>query len=83
MIVLNIRFHAIYRKFDKNYIKTLKIVIFAIFTIFGVIQRSFGSIKKVQKISANTYRMILILRQLNSMGETLQLGYKFVALQIL
>ena len=47
---------------------------FAVFTNFGVIFSSFWGLwgqLKSPKISTNTYRMILILHQLNSMGETL------------
>ena len=43
----------------------------------------FGVNQKSPKISTNTYRMILILHQLNSVGETLWLGYKFNSWQIL
>ena len=45
--VFNILIQDFYQKFDKNCIKTLKIVNFAVFTIFGVILGSLGSIKKV------------------------------------
>ena len=54
----------------------------AVFTVFGVIfglSGVFGVNQKSPKISFNTYRMILILRQFNSMGETLYLGYEFGA----
>ena len=44
---------------------------------------SLGVNQKSLKIFTNTYRMILILRQLNSVGEALYLGYKFGAWQIL
>ena len=42
---------------------------------------AFGVNQKSPKISTNTYRMILFLRQFNSMGETLQLGCRFGAWQ--
>ena len=57
-------------------VKIGKICSFVIFV-------SFWGRPKNPKISTNTYRMILILRQLNSTGETLQLGYIFGAWQIL
>ena len=40
-------------------------------------------VPKNPKISTNTQGIITILRQLNCMGETFQLGYKFGAWKIL
>ena len=47
--------------------KTVKIKKFQFLLFLG----HSGVNQKNPKISTNTYRMILILRQLNSMGETL------------
>ena len=69
--VVNFRSHEIYRKFDKIE-KMLKIgnvrSVFYFEVIFGSFWCLWGQPKK-SKISTNTYRMMLILHELNSMGE--------------
>ena len=49
--VFHILIHEVYRKFDKNYIKTVKIGKFLVFVISGVNLRSFPSGK--QQLSLN------------------------------
>ena len=60
-------------KFALKRNKTLEI--FANFLVFGVNQKS-------PEISTNTYRTKLNLCELNSMGNTLKVIYKFVAWKI-
>ena len=85
--VLNILIHDVYRKNDKKCVKTLKI---GKFLIFGRFWGRFGSLwghfchsQKSSKISTNTYRTMLNIRELNTMGNTLQGEYKFRAWQTL
>ena len=87
LIVFNILLHEVYQKFDKNCIKTfLKWKLLQIFSFWGhfwVILGSLGSTKKSPEILTNTNRTKLNLCELNSMGNTLKVEYKFGAWQVL
>ena len=73
--VFNILIHEVYQKFDKSRMKMLKIWTFL--QTFSLLGPS-GVIQKSPEISTNTYRTKLNICELNFMGNTPKVKYKFV-----